>query len=230
MKKLNALVVFSLSLLLITGCKTDRVKEQAPLVPIAQEPKLEAIPDTEKQEEVLQKSSEGVGEVAVTLFKGAWFDVQYPKNFTPRPTEPVYNYSGDSRFPDSEGGTKILTDEAYFTSPDEAVEFFVYSPLWSGEPEAYLEIAATEELVSEKIEEIKESDAAGQYGDKVVRWVTIKAKDGSYHRSFVSIKEQVRTGSDLHHVLGIRYQDEASLKMYAEAYRFFKESLQQYAD
>ena len=106
----------------------------------------------------------------------------------------------------------------------------MYSPLWSGKPETYLTIAPTEEVVSEKTEEVKESERPGQFGDRIVRWVTIKAKDGSYYRSFVSIKEQVGTGSDLHYVFGIKYQDNASYEKYREAYVAFKESLQQYAD
>lgn len=123
----------------------------------------------------------------------------------------------------------VLTDEAYFTSSDERVEFFVFSPLWAGDPENYLEIAENEELVDEKIEEYFEVDDPSLVGDSRIRWVTVKAKDDSYYRSFVSKKEQIGV-SEIHHVFGIKYQDAKALEEYREEYEVFKESLVQYAD
>jgi len=59
--------------------------------------------------------------------------------------------------------------------------------------------------------------------------VTIKAKDGSYYRSFVSIKEQV-TPAVVHQVFGIKYSNKESYEYYKKAYLNFKGSLVQYSD
>lgn len=201
----------SVFLLLGAGCQTQKTQEQVTsLPPAAEELQTQTVPESEKQEKSETAIKTEPTQVGTALYRGTWFDIEYPQNFTARPTTP--------------------TNEAFFTSPDGTVEFFVYSPLWSGNPETYLTIAPIEKVVSEKTDEVKESERSGQFGDKIVRWVTIKAKDGSYYRSFVSIKEQVGTGSDLHHVFGIKYQDNESYEKYREAYVAFKKSLRQYAD
>ena len=220
MKKLTLLASLSVFLLLGAGCQQQTQEQVTSLPPAVEELQTQTVPESEKQEksEVTIQTEPQVG---TTLYRGSWFDIEYPQNFTARPTTPTNVYNTV---------THVLTDEVYFTSPDGTVEFFVYSPLWSGNPETYLTIAPTEEVVSEKTEEVKESERSGQFGDRVLRWVTAKAKDGSYYRSFVSIKEQVGTGSSLHHVFGIKYQDSASYEKYREVYVSFKESLRQYAD
>lgn len=158
-----------------------------------------------------------------TLFRGYYFDIKYPREFIAKPVEPTVDYNRK---------TFVQTDEAYFSSPDGTVEFFVYSPLWSGDPENYLTIAPTEEIVSEKSETGPALPNQLRDSERVIRWVTIKAKDESYYRSFISIKEQVREDghSELHHVFGIKYQDDEVYEEYKDAYDAFKNSLEQYAD
>ncbi len=162
--------------------------------------------------------SEPVPELVETetkLYRGSWFDVQIPSNFIANPTTPTTVYNAEEY---------IQTDEARFSSPDNSIEFFVFSPLWAGDP-SYISISETEELVSEK------TDESGPENQKiVVVWKTIKAKDGSYTRSFVSTKENVGEGLGLHHVFGIKYKDSNSYDKYKDDYIFFKESLRQYAD
>ncbi|MDD4995560.1 MAG: hypothetical protein PHW53_03805 [Patescibacteria group bacterium] len=152
----------------------------------------------------------------VTLYRGTWFDIEYPNGFTPSPTTPT-----EIR----EGATYVQTDEARFVSPDGTIEFFVFSPLWGGDPADYLTIGPAEELVDEETQE----SGAG-VDSKITRWVTVRATDGSYYRSFVSIKSQVGTGSDLHHVFGIKYRDNETYELYRDAYVDFKNSLNQYSD
>lgn len=166
--------------------------------------------DDEAEYEVTYKDFPRSG----TLYRGSYFDIKYPREFIAKPTEPVQ------------------TDEAYFSSPDGAVEFFVFSPLWAGDPENYLEVAPTEEIVSEKTETGEALPNQLKDSERIIRWVTIKAKDESYYRSFVSIKEQVREdgGSELHHVFGIKYKDNETYEKYKDAYEAFKNSLEQYAD
>lgn len=172
------------------------------------------------QEQVTVNNSEQL-QIDFTLFKGSWFDIKYPQNFIAKPNA--------STIIDNEQ-TYIDTDEAYFTSPDKTVEFFVYSPQWGGNPDTYLKVKPSEELINEKTEQTKESELPDQYGNKTIHSVTIKAKDNSYYRSFVSIKEQAGTGNDLHHVFGIKYKDSEYYEKYKEAYIAFQDSLEQYAD
>lgn len=64
-------------------------------------------------------------------------------------------------------------DSALFTSPDEKVQFYVFSPQWSGEARD----------ISLKNSEIKtEETSKVENGLQIKRW-TIKAKDDSYFRS-----------------------------------------------
>lgn len=144
------------------------------------------------------------------MYEGTWFDIQYPSNFTARPPEPK-----------EKTGTE--PDEAFFTSPDKTVEFFVYSPQWGGDPKDYLQVSANEKLMNEKEESSKEN------GGTQTRWATVAAKDGSYTRSYVSIKTQLETGG-VHHVFGIKYKDQKAYDRYKAAYEAFKASLMQYAD
>ena len=151
-----------------------------------------------------------------TRYYGKWFDIKYPNEFSANPTAPTDVYNGI---------THVQTDEARFKSPDSKVEFFIFSPLWAGDPIDYLKIPDSEIVLSDK------SNESGNGLDKTItRQVTTKAKDGTYYRSFESIKEQVGSGSDLHHVFGIKYQDDEVYKKYRENYVAFKKSLRQYAD
>jgi hypothetical protein len=176
---------------------------------------LPEVPDSEiTQESVKQDKS-------VSVYRGAWFDIEYPSDFSAAPNEPLIKHD-DRSF--------VQTDEALFTSSDKTVQFFVYSPLWAGEPNDYLVIADSEEIVSEQTSRVEETERPGQVGGREVRWVTVKATDGSYYRSFMSVREQIGTGSDLHHVFGIRYNDDAAYQTYKDAYIVFRESLRQYAD
>ncbi len=229
MNKLPLLASLSVFFILGTGCQIQTQDQITSLPPAVEELQTQTVPESQKVEKPqTQTASESKttpkaepAQIEVTLYRGSWFDIEYPQNFTAKPNAPTTEYKGN---------TYVQTDEAYFISPDGTVEFFIYSPLWRGDPKNYLIIAPTEELVSEKIEEKKENELTDQYGDKVVRWVTLKAKDSSYYRSFISIKEQVGTGSDLHYVFGIKYQDSAAYEKHKDAYVAFKESLRQYAD
>ena len=152
------------------------------------------------------------------LFRGDYFDIAYPENFTPW------------KFSQKDNTDYFMTDEAYFESPEGDVEFYVYSPQWSGEPREYLKVPESEILLSTRSETVREAEREGQYGDKIVKWMTVKSRDGSYLRSILSIREQVGTGSELHHVFGIKYKNESSLARYREEYLAFKSSLRQYSD
>lgn len=159
--------------------------------------------------------SQGADDGGLARYRADWFEVRYPKTFSASPTEPNIVYNGE---------TIITTNEAHFTSEDAGVEFYVFSPQWSGEPE-YLKVIPGETVVSEKTEESGEG-----LSKKRVQWFTYQAKDGSYYRSVISIREQVDTGSDLHRVFGFKYRDEAVYEKYKEDFVSFEKSLRQFAD
>jgi len=152
-------------------------------------------------------------------FKGAWFKISYPASFVSK----------------AEGA-----DEASFTSPDGSVQFYVYSPQWSGNPVSYLQALPTETVESDtSTPDITSSTNSygTTYNKKVIRYVTLAAKDGSYRRSFVSTTAGYVTTPDsndyaskTHTVFGIKYQNQATYDKYLAQYLAFKKSLVQYAD
>jgi hypothetical protein len=107
-------------------------------------------------------------------------------------------------------------DSAFFTSQDNKIEFYIYSPQWSGEPTDVALKPDTEKLISTKTVKAK---------DKTTTWTTISAKNGSYTRFLLDTKD-----SSTRKVFGIKYTDTKTLAKYKKSYQKFKESLVQYAD
>jgi len=173
-------------------------------------------------------------------YTGSYFEVKYPSNFIAKPTVPIerYNISEDDELNLLDSQTKLLsdssdfirTDEAYFSSPDGLVEFFVYSPQWDGRPKNYLDVLKGEKLLSsEHQKDIK----AGVHHDYIqTRWVTIQANNGSYTRSYVQQRAcHGKYFNDcISHVFGIKYKDKKWYKNYRNFYIAFKESLVQSVD
>jgi hypothetical protein len=213
------LVAVCLSLLVVlgAGCQKEQTSV-SPLPPTVQELQTQSAPETTKEETRTPPTTPTSTNATSKLYRGTWFDVSYPATFTAAPQTPTSTYNRQ---------TTVQTDEATFTSPDGKVEFFVFSPLWSGEPKDYLTVGPREGLVDEKIVENPDN---GPSGGTKTRWTTIKAEDDSYYRSFVSIQRQVGTGSEVHHVFGIKYRDTAAYEAYKAEYTAFKQSLRQYAD
>lgn len=135
-------------------------------------------------------------------YKGAYFDIKYPAGFKARAS------LRSDQNPDS----------AFFTAPDGSVEFYVYSPIWNGEPTDIEINGATEDYVSQ--------DTQTNAGIKIRR-VTIRAKDGSYLRSF---EDTENTNTNNRTVFGIKYRNQAAYNKYRQTYLTFKKSIRQYAD
>lgn len=220
-KKVTILLsVFFGSILLVgIGCQTP--KPTVSLPPAAVDLQAQVIPETSKQKmdtsteptSIVNKNTEPeLTANGTRIYRGSWFDIEYPKEFSA------------ASLSLKESGY-VEQNEASFTSPDGSVEFFIFSPMWSGDPANYLIITPNERVISDT-----SSESGSGYARKIIRWVTIESNDGSYYRSFVSIKEQVGTGSDLHHVFGIKYINNDAYNRYRDAYISFKESLRQYAD
>ena len=163
------------------------------------------------------------------VYNGAWFDIRPPSTFSARPS--LKGISG--------GGY----DSAFFESPDKRVEFYVFSPQWNGTPSDIVLDPAREVEVSRKVEEIQGMetvDRPSRKGDpasgstekqKVVKsratWVTVRAKNGSYTRSWVDVENPEY---NTRKVFGIRYRDARSLAVYKKQYVAFKASLRQFSD
>jgi len=141
------------------------------------------------------------------VHQGAWFSINYPPGFKARP-----GMKSATRIPGY--------DSAFFTAPDKTVEFYVYSPQWSGQPKDIEMNPKSEVYVSQKTE---------NKGGQKVRWVTIKAKNGEYYRSFVDTVD-TSSGSELRKTFGIKYRDQKSYNRYRSDYLKFKKSLGQLAD
>jgi len=142
-------------------------------------------------------------------YTGAWFGINYPPGFKQRPhmksltAEPGY-------------------DSAFFISPDKKVEFYVFSPQWDGESSDIFVNPKKEKLISSKTQ---------TKATKRVIWVSIHAKDGSYQRSYIDIREsEAAPGGFSRRIFGIKYTNQKTYKKYQKDYLKFQKSLEQYAD
>lgn len=204
-------VSFCVILCIGSGCTQTKVVDTLP-------PPKEAPTAVTQLEEVIPLrgpiqpgQTRGMEDIMGSVYHGSYFDIIVPDGFSVSPQTPL---SG------AEKNSIILTNEAFFTAPDESIIFYVYSPLWRGEP-AYLEAKKDEILVSEKTE---------TSGGKSILWRTFQDTNMAYYRSLVSIREEIGTGNEVHHIFGIQYKDQAAYDTYKDTYTAFKESLVQYAD
>ena len=125
-------------------------------------------------------------------FRGEWFTVEYPANFTAEGSLPSATSNEDEAF-----------DSATFTSPDGSVTFYVYSPQWSGDP-TDIELSENEREGQRKVTHGKR---------QTVTYWTIGAKDGSYTRSYQEVRED-----ETMHVLGIHYTTQQAYNKYKKQY------------
>lgn len=140
-----------------------------------------------------------------TLYKGAFFDIKYPSNFTVVKREP------------GNGTEPGQVDGASFKSPDGKVEFYVFSPQWSGTPTWYRKRPG-ESCVSYK-QETKNA--------VVTTWVTYKGPGSMYLRSIVDVQD---TKYNTRKIFGFQYRNQSAYQTYRARYLKFKGSLVQYAD
>ena len=135
-------------------------------------------------------------------YKGAWFDIKYPAGFKVVP-----------RQKSSSNATGY--DAVSFLSPDGRVEFFIYSPQWSGNPD-WIKQRSGEKLTGKSSE---------RTGNKTITYVTLKGL--AYTRSYADYRD---AQSNTRWVFGYKYKDSASYHAYRDLYLKFKQSLKQYAD
>jgi hypothetical protein len=138
-------------------------------------------------------------------YTGAWFKVKVPPGFRVEARE--LRMAGDRR----------EFDGVSCTSPDGKVEFYVYSPQWSGTPK-WIALRAGEKRVDSSVE---------SGAKRTVTYVTIKGPGGRYTRSYADTRgkqDGTRT------IYGFQYRDQATYRKYRPPYMQFKKSLVQFAD
>ena len=136
-------------------------------------------------------------------FSGAWFDINYPSNFLAKGSLPSSTSDG--------------YESAVFKSPDNLVEFYIFSPQWNGE--------ATDIVLKTK-EKISSSKTDIKGGIETKSW-TITHSDGSYSRSY---QQKYNQSQNTKWIIGIKYKNSSALEKYKKEYALFKNSLKQYAD
>ncbi len=142
-------------------------------------------------------------ELIFKKYSGAWFTVDFPHNFSVNPS--LQSATSTEGY-----------DSAMFTSPDGKVQFYIFSPQWSG--------IATDIAVQSGEKQAVYTTGI-ENGLTVERW-TIKADNGAYFRSYEATSE---TGG-INKIFGIQYSSPEDLENYRSEYLHFKNSLQQYAD
>jgi len=134
-------------------------------------------------------------------YEGAWFDIRYPASFTVKPQQ--QSASGEGY------------DAVSFLAPDGLVEFYIYSPQWSGEPD----------WIQRRPGETQTSYSRQRDGDKIITYVTRQGP--GYTRSWADIRQPAFS---TRWVFGYQYQDQDAYRKYRPLYLKFKQSLKQYAD
>lgn len=142
-------------------------------------------------------------------YRGPWFDIDYPASFRPL----GYDRAHRSNRHDSDG--------MRFESPDGKVEFYAYSPQWSGEP-GWTRLAPGETL----FERNTVTEGSGPER-KEYTWVTVVGPIDDYTRSWVEVHQP---DLNVKYFFGIRYDTLAAYDRWNAEYTRFKESLVQYAD
>jgi hypothetical protein len=97
----------------------------------------------------------------------------------------------------------------FFVLPSGEVEFYVFSPMWNGNPQESA-VKPNEVVVSQR-----QTRTKSPHGDIVVQWKTWRARNGSYWRAIV---DRENVGLNTRVVFGIRYRNAAVLRRYTPAY------------
>ena len=133
-------------------------------------------------------------------FEGVSFEIKYPSNFMAK-----------GSLKDADG-----FQSATFRSPDNLVEFYIFSPYMSGK--------ATDILI--KPQEKLSSTKSQTKGGTKITWWTITALDGSYSRSY----QETKYNNAGNWVIGIKYENALALEKYKKEYAVFKASFYTYGD
>ncbi len=140
----------------------------------------------------------------ISKFTGAWFEIKFPSSFTVKPSLKSTSKKG--------------YESAFFISPDNDVEFYIYSPQWNGN--------ATDIDLNPNSERIV-SDITQAHNNQTIRYYTYESNDKSYTRSY---QETIEGGGALKWIIGLWYKNQSAYNKYKKQYLAFKSSLVQFAD
>jgi len=130
------------------------------------------------------------------VFKGAGFEINYPASF---------------RAPGAPGALEMNPESAFFSSPDNLVEFYIFSPMHKGVA-SDIALKSNEKLAPGEVSNGKTT---------IAKYWTIIAKDNSYERTYQESID-VKTGDNW--VIGLKYKNQAAFNKYRNEYLAFKKS------
>ena len=111
----------------------------------------------------------------------------------------------------------------------EVLSFTFFSPQWNGDPKEIALNPGREISVSHRVEQASRGKmtGGGYLANVTANWYTVRAKDGTYERSWVDIEDK---GVNVRHVFGIKYRNGQIYRKYQAQYAHFRNSLEQFAD
>lgn len=137
-------------------------------------------------------------------YKGKWFGLYFPRDWRVTPS-----------LKDTSSGAN---DSVFFTAPDNAAEFYVYCPRYTGKPK---DVEINRLIENQLGQTLEESEGVR------IRTVRIQAKDSSYVR-FIEDTEAFVKSRRL--VFGVKFVGKEAIKKYNPAYMHFKQSFRKFAD
>jgi len=166
-------------------------------------------------------------------YRGNLFEITYPEEFSATPLNSYLESKRLAQFPNSELSADLLnyveTDEAYFTSADGSVTFFIFLHDTTTGPKSYTRVAKNEIELSKKSDKYVVEENHFNYLHKA--WVTLKDKNNAYYRSYIHQRachhNEKNTGWDdcETKVLGIQYPDTETYNEYRDLFIKFHRSL-----
>jgi hypothetical protein len=129
-------------------------------------------------------------------FRGAGFEVNYPASF---------------RAHGAPGALELNPESVFFSSPDNLVEFYIFSPMHKGVA-TDIALKSNEKLAPGEVSNGKTT---------IAKFWTIIAKDNSYERTYQESID-VKTGDNW--VIGLKYKNQAAFNKYRNEYLAFKKS------
>lgn len=190
MKSILKLFYFTFLLLILVQCKNEKGVE----IEISAKPDSTSVAVIENKKQTYTVTEEVV--------KGAWFETNVPNGFEAQPS--VSSSTSVEGF-----------DSYFFTSPDEEVQFYIYSPQWTGSPN---DIVFPNEKIT--VETVHNND-----GSVTRRWTLKPNRQTPYYRSFAETKSENNVL-----ITGFFYKNEAAKAKYKADYDKFTQSVIQYSD
>lgn len=183
--------------LFLTSCTKDVKKTQTEFLGD------EAVPSQQDTIEISGDQSDNK-EISYKKFEGAWFDTEYPSNFS------------------AENSLKSPQKPKVSTVPLSLLRWkssvYVFSPQWSGKP--------CDIKIDEESENLIDSSEEKNGKITVKRWL-IEANNGSYHSAY---EETIDNESKTNKIFGVKYNPDDYENEYEQEYLHFKKALVQYAD